>query len=86
VLRGSAAVVAISGDRLGLGNIAFTRRLRTLSGGQIVSLGLAAQLLRRPDVLLLDEKKLAARVTIRKRLSLHRSAPPASWAHSPVSA
>ncbi|MFF0869705.1 ABC-F family ATP-binding cassette domain-containing protein [Nonomuraea sp. NPDC003560] len=42
-------------DRLGLGHLDFARTLRTLSGGQIVSLGLAAQLLRRPDVLLLDE-------------------------------
>ncbi|MER6825101.1 ribosomal protection-like ABC-F family protein [Streptosporangium sp. NPDC000563] len=42
-------------DRLGLGEIPFTRHLRTLSGGQIISLGLAAQLLKRPDVLLLDE-------------------------------
>jgi ATPase subunit of ABC transporter with duplicated ATPase domains len=42
-------------DRLDLGDVAFGRRLETLSGGQIVSLGLAAQLLRQPDVLLLDE-------------------------------
>ncbi|HEY2061362.1 MAG TPA: ABC-F family ATP-binding cassette domain-containing protein [Amycolatopsis sp.] len=42
-------------DRLGLGAVALDRRLSTLSGGQIVSLGLAAQLLRNPDVLLLDE-------------------------------
>ncbi|WP_433384687.1 ABC-F family ATP-binding cassette domain-containing protein [Micromonospora sp. KLBMP9576] len=42
-------------DRLGLDDVALTRPLRTLSGGQVVSLGLAAQLLRRPDVLLLDE-------------------------------
>ncbi|GAA0925254.1 ABC-F family ATP-binding cassette domain-containing protein [Nonomuraea longicatena] len=42
-------------DRLGLGGLAFDRSLRTLSGGQVVSLGLAAQLLKRPDVLLLDE-------------------------------
>ncbi|MFI7194085.1 ribosomal protection-like ABC-F family protein [Nocardia nova] len=42
-------------DRLGLGALPLDRRLHTLSGGQIVSLGLAAQLLRRPDVLLLDE-------------------------------
>ncbi|QNP66859.1 ABC-F family ATP-binding cassette domain-containing protein [Streptomyces genisteinicus] len=42
-------------DRLGLGGLTLDRALRTLSGGQIVSLGLAAQLLRRPDVLLLDE-------------------------------
>ncbi|UJW31247.1 ATP-binding cassette domain-containing protein [Saccharothrix sp. AJ9571] len=41
--------------RLGLGEIELDRRLNTLSGGQIVSLGLAAQLLKRPDVLLLDE-------------------------------
>ena len=42
-------------DRLGLGTVALDRRLSTLSGGQIVSLGLAAQLLKNPDVLLLDE-------------------------------
>ncbi|MFF4753751.1 ribosomal protection-like ABC-F family protein [Streptomyces sp. NPDC002514] len=42
-------------DRLGLGDLDLDRRLGTLSGGQVVSLGLAAQLLRRPDVLLLDE-------------------------------
>ncbi|WP_335934824.1 ABC-F family ATP-binding cassette domain-containing protein [Streptomyces sp. PTD5-9] len=42
-------------DRLGLDGLALDRSLGTLSGGQIVSLGLAAQLLKRPDVLLLDE-------------------------------
>ena len=42
-------------DRLGLGDVALTRSLHTLSGGPVVSLGLAAQLLKRPDVLLLDE-------------------------------
>jgi len=42
-------------DRLGLGDVALDRRLGTLSGGQVVSLGLAGQLLARPDVLLLDE-------------------------------
>ncbi|WP_020661623.1 ABC-F family ATP-binding cassette domain-containing protein [Amycolatopsis benzoatilytica] len=42
-------------DRLGLGDVALDRLLGTLSGGQVVSLGLAAQLLRDPDVLLLDE-------------------------------
>ncbi|MBO1414756.1 ribosomal protection-like ABC-F family protein [Streptomyces sp. FH025] len=42
-------------DRLGLGHLTLDRSLSTLSGGQIVSLGLAAQLLKRPDVLLLDE-------------------------------
>ncbi|OMC32963.1 ABC transporter [Mycobacterium sp. GA-1841] len=42
-------------DRLGLEGLALDRRLGTLSGGEVVSLGLAAQLLRRPSVLLLDE-------------------------------
>ncbi|MGW4164587.1 ribosomal protection-like ABC-F family protein [Streptomyces sp. NPDC004788] len=41
--------------RLGLADLTLDRSLSTLSGGQVVSLGLAAQLLRRPDVLLLDE-------------------------------
>ncbi|NEW39914.1 ABC-F family ATP-binding cassette domain-containing protein [Nocardia cyriacigeorgica] len=55
-------------DRLGLGDIAFTRRLHTLSGGQIVSLGLAAQLLRRPDVLLLDEPTNNLDLAARRKL------------------
>ncbi len=42
-------------DRLGLGHVALDRRLGSLSGGEVVSLGLAAELLKRPDVLLLDE-------------------------------
>ncbi|WP_037855239.1 ribosomal protection-like ABC-F family protein [Streptomyces sp. NRRL S-340] len=42
-------------DRLGLGALTLDRTLSTLSGGQVISLGLAAQLLKRPDVLLLDE-------------------------------
>ncbi|MFD4629005.1 ABC-F family ATP-binding cassette domain-containing protein [Streptomyces sp. NPDC058284] len=42
-------------DRLGLADLTLGRRLHTLSGGQVISLGLAAELLRRPDVLLLDE-------------------------------
>lgn len=42
-------------DRLGLGALPFDRRLGTLSGGEVVSLGLAARLLEQPDVLLLDE-------------------------------
>ncbi|GAA0901462.1 ABC-F family ATP-binding cassette domain-containing protein [Pseudonocardia zijingensis] len=42
-------------DRLGLGDVELTRRIGTLSGGQVVSLGLAGRLLARPDVLLLDE-------------------------------
>ncbi|GAB3136603.1 ABC-F family ATP-binding cassette domain-containing protein [Micromonospora sonneratiae] len=41
--------------RLGLADLAFDQSMSTLSGGQIVSLGLAAQLLKQPDVLLLDE-------------------------------
>ncbi|GAA3167089.1 ABC-F family ATP-binding cassette domain-containing protein [Nonomuraea roseoviolacea] len=55
-------------DRLGLGDLAFDRALRTLSGGQIVSLGLAAQLLRRPDVLLLDEPTNNLDLAARRRL------------------
>lgn len=42
-------------DRLGLGRLTLDRRLETLSGGEVLSLGLAAQLLAAPDVLLLDE-------------------------------
>ncbi len=42
-------------DRLGLGHIALDRELGSLSGGEVISLGLAAELLKRPDVLLLDE-------------------------------
>jgi ATPase subunit of ABC transporter with duplicated ATPase domains len=42
-------------NRLGLGDVGLDRSLATLSGGQVVTLGLAAQLLRSPDVLLLDE-------------------------------
>ena len=42
-------------DRLGLAHVALDRRLGSLSGGEVVSLGLAAELLKRPDVLLLDE-------------------------------
>ncbi|ALG07024.1 ABC-F family ATP-binding cassette domain-containing protein [Kibdelosporangium phytohabitans] len=41
--------------RLGLPDVTLDRTIGTLSGGQIVSLGLAAQLLKQPDVLLLDE-------------------------------
>ncbi|WP_327173365.1 ATP-binding cassette domain-containing protein [Streptomyces sp. NBC_01336] len=42
-------------DRLGLEDVSLDRGIGTLSGGQVVSLGLAAQLLKGPDVLLLDE-------------------------------
>ncbi|WP_103350804.1 ABC-F family ATP-binding cassette domain-containing protein [Amycolatopsis sp. CA-128772] len=55
-------------DRLGLGGLALDRTLGTLSGGQIVSLGLAAQLLKRPDVLLLDEPTNNLDLEARRRL------------------
>ncbi|XKK61735.1 ATP-binding cassette domain-containing protein [Streptomyces sp. ARC32] len=55
-------------DRLGLGDLALDRRLNTLSGGQVVSLGLAAQLLKRPDVLLLDEPTNNLDLAARSRL------------------
>ncbi|MEV6816872.1 ribosomal protection-like ABC-F family protein [Micromonospora sp. NPDC051296] len=55
-------------DRLGLGDVALDRPLHTLSGGQVVSLGLAAQLLRRPDVLLLDEPTNNLDIDARHRL------------------
>lgn len=55
-------------DRLGLGDVALDRRLDTLSGGQVVSLGLAAQLLKRPDVLLLDEPTNNLDIDARHRL------------------
>ncbi|KGI69389.1 ATP-binding cassette domain-containing protein [Mycolicibacterium rufum] len=42
-------------DRLGLGHLDLDRSLRTLSGGEVVTLGLARELLRHSDVLLLDE-------------------------------
>ncbi|HYJ56920.1 MAG TPA: ATP-binding cassette domain-containing protein, partial [Mycobacterium sp.] len=42
-------------DRLGLGHVALDRSLHTLSGGEVVTLGVARELLGVPDVLLLDE-------------------------------
>lgn len=41
--------------RLGLGHVTLDRRLGSLSGGEVISVGLASRLLVRPDVLLLDE-------------------------------
>ncbi|HZX76868.1 ABC-F family ATP-binding cassette domain-containing protein [Lysobacter sp.] len=41
--------------RLGLDHVALDRRLESLSGGEVMAVGLAAQWLERPDVLLLDE-------------------------------
>jgi ATPase subunit of ABC transporter with duplicated ATPase domains len=55
-------------DRLGLAHIALDRRLGSLSGGEVVSLGLAAELLKRPDVLLLDEPTNNLDVDARTRL------------------
>ncbi|MFB4270565.1 ABC-F family ATP-binding cassette domain-containing protein [Nonomuraea sp. GTA35] len=55
-------------DRLGLAGLAFDRTLGTLSGGQVVSLGLAAQLLKRPDVLVLDEPTNNLDLAARRRL------------------
>jgi ATPase subunit of ABC transporter with duplicated ATPase domains len=55
-------------DRLGLGDVSLSRRLHTLSGGRIVSLGLAAQLLKRPDVLLLDEPTNNLDIDARRKL------------------
>ena len=55
-------------DRLGLDDLALDRRLGTLSGGEVVSLGLAAQLLKRPGVLLLDEPTNNLDTAARSRL------------------
>ncbi|MCV7223482.1 ABC-F family ATP-binding cassette domain-containing protein [Mycolicibacterium elephantis] len=55
-------------DRLGLDHIEPDRALGSLSGGEVVSLGLAAQLLKRPDVLLLDEPTNNLDVDARRRL------------------
>jgi len=55
-------------DRLGLGRLTLERNLSTLSGGQVISLGLAAQLLKRPDVLLLDEPTNNLDLVARRKL------------------
>jgi len=55
-------------ERLGLGGVRLDRPLGTLSGGQIVQLGLAAQLLGHPDVLLLDEPSNNLDLTARQQL------------------
>lgn len=55
-------------DRLGLEKLELDRTLGTLSGGEVVSLGLAAQLLKRPDVLLLDEPTNNLDLDARQRL------------------
>ncbi|QLL05246.1 ABC-F family ATP-binding cassette domain-containing protein [Mycobacterium vicinigordonae] len=60
--------VGVELERVGLGHLALDRPLRTISGGEIVALGLAAQLLRRPDVLVLDEPTNNLDVDQRQRL------------------
>ncbi|VEG39284.1 ATPase component of ABC transporters with duplicated ATPase domain [Mycolicibacterium flavescens] len=55
-------------DRLALSHIALDRRLDTLSGGEIISIGIAGQLLNRPDVLLLDEPTNNLDIDARHRL------------------
>jgi ATPase subunit of ABC transporter with duplicated ATPase domains len=55
-------------DRLGLGHVTLDRPLGSLSGGEVVSVGLAAQLWRRPDVLVLDEPTNNLDVDARHRL------------------
>ncbi|AEV74189.1 ATPase component of ABC transporters with duplicated ATPase domain [Mycolicibacterium rhodesiae NBB3] len=55
-------------DRLGLGHLELDRRLGALSGGEVVALGLAAQLLAQPDVLLLDEPTNNLDVDARRKL------------------
>jgi len=60
-------VAAVLG-RLGLANIALERTVATLSGGQAMGVGLAAQLLREPDVLILDEPSNNLDLDARDRL------------------
>ncbi|MBB3228121.1 ATPase subunit of ABC transporter with duplicated ATPase domains [Luteibacter sp. Sphag1AF] len=55
-------------DRLGLGHVALERPLSTLSGGQVMSLGLASCLMQRPDILLLDEPTNHLDTSSRERL------------------
>ncbi|WP_319457222.1 MULTISPECIES: ABC-F family ATP-binding cassette domain-containing protein [unclassified Mycobacterium] len=54
--------------RLGLADVGLDRPLGTLSGGEVSSVGLAAQLLKRPDVLLLDEPTNNLDLSARLRL------------------
>ncbi|MBX7432503.1 ATP-binding cassette domain-containing protein [Mycobacterium sp. Y57] len=56
-------------DRLGLGHIDLNRSLRTLSGGEAVTLGLAGALLGNPAVLLLDEPTNNLDTDARQRFS-----------------
>ncbi|MPY58928.1 ribosomal protection-like ABC-F family protein [Streptomyces spongiae] len=54
--------------RLGLADVSLDRSLASLSGGQVISIGLAAQLLKQPDVLLLDEPTNNLDLAARRRL------------------
>jgi ATPase subunit of ABC transporter with duplicated ATPase domains len=54
--------------RFGLDHLAFGRTLDTLSGGEVMALGLAAQWLKRPDILLLDEPSNHLDSAARQRL------------------
>ncbi|MBU8977602.1 ATP-binding cassette domain-containing protein [Lysobacter sp. MMG2] len=47
--------IAATLAQVGLVDVALSRRLASLSGGEAMSLALAAKLLQRPDILLLDE-------------------------------
>lgn len=60
--------ISVQLDQLGLGHIGLDRRLGSVSGGQIVSLGLAAQLLKGHDVLLLDAPTNNLDLHARRRL------------------
>ncbi|HEY3686908.1 MAG TPA: ABC-F family ATP-binding cassette domain-containing protein [Streptosporangiaceae bacterium] len=55
-------------DRLGLGHVGLDRTVGTLSGGETIMVGLAALLLRAPDVLLLDEPTNNLDLAARRRL------------------
>jgi len=54
--------------RFGLDHLAFDRPLDTLSGGEVMALGLAAQWLKSPDILLLDEPSNHLDTAARQRL------------------
>ncbi|MEU5156257.1 ABC-F family ATP-binding cassette domain-containing protein [Glycomyces sp. NPDC021274] len=55
-------------DELGLDHVGFDRTVGTLSGGESMLVGLAGRLVRRPDVLLLDEPSNNLDTSARKRL------------------
>ncbi|MFI6902037.1 ABC-F family ATP-binding cassette domain-containing protein [Nonomuraea sp. NPDC050394] len=55
-------------DRLGLDHVGLDRTVGTLSGGEVVMVGLAAQFLKNPEVLLLDEPTNNLDLQARERL------------------